>query len=114
TYLPLPAAPSWQESADRALDAAIAGVAQRVDAERDEPRSDEAQQVRAVRVMHELRECAVHTDCLLRVVLDRGLDQEGADKPEDDHARHVAEGADPLVQRPDSRTHLLGLRVLEE
>ena len=45
----------------------------------------------------ELGERAVQPDCLVRVVVDRRPDQEDADQPEDDHAREMAESADPVI-----------------
>src|SRR5581483_3179649 len=77
------------------LDPAKARVAQRVDAERNQAGGDEP-------------------DRFVRVVFDRGFDQEDSDQGEDDQACEVAEAADPFDPRPNPVAHLLGLRVFEE
>ena len=64
--------------------------------------------------MVELRERSVQPDRRVGAVLERSLDEEDSDENEDDHAREVAEAADPLHPRPRGRAHLLGLRVLQK
>ncbi len=92
----------------------VAGVAERVGAESDQPRGDDPEQVRPVRRVRELCERAVDADRLLRVEVDRRHDQEDADEPVHDGAGEVADDADPLDGAPHRRAHLLRLRILEE
>src|SRR5262245_17902859 len=96
------------------LDAAVAGVAERIDAEGDQPGCDDPKKERPVRGVGDLRERTVEPDRLVRVVVERRLDQKDTDQTEDDHPREVAEAADPLDPVANPRAHLLGLRVLEE
>src|SRR5581483_4003333 len=62
----------------------------------------------------ELRERAVETDGLLRVVVDCGLDEEDTHEHEDDRARREADRPDQSDPRPYARTPLLDLRVAQE
>ncbi len=112
---------SQQHSADRVpregrvmLRFAVAGVAQRVERERDQPGGDEAEEVRAVRMVRQGRERTVQAHGFVRVVIHGGQDQEDADQSEDDHAGQVTEGGDPGDPRPNTGAHLLGLGVAQE
>ena len=64
--------------------------------------------------MSDLGQRSVEPDGLVRVVVHRGLDQEGTDEAERHHAGEIAEGSDPLDPAADAGAHLLRLGILEE
>ena len=78
------------------LDTAVAAVGERVDAEREQTGGDDPEEERAVGGVADLSQGTVGADGLIGVVVDRGHDKEDTDEAEDDHAREVADGADPL------------------
>src|SRR5579872_5413706 len=96
------------------LDPAIPRIRERIDAERDQSGGDSAEQGRAVGRAGELRERPVEPDCIVRVELDRRLDEEDTHETEDDCARDIASDSDRLEHPPDRRIHLARLRVFEE
>ncbi len=96
------------------LDTAVAAVGERVDAEREQTGGDDPEEERAVGGVADLSQGTVGADGLIGVVVDRGHDKEDTDEAEDDHAREVADGADPLDLPADRRAHLIRLRVGEE
>src|SRR6185369_12037600 len=87
---------------------------QRIDCKCDEPAGHKAEEYGAVRLVHELRQGTVETDSLAWVVVDRSLDEEDADEPEDDRACEVTDDRNPGVPAPGRPAHLLGLRILEK
>jgi len=58
------------------LDSVIAGVAQRVERERDQPGRDDSERERPVGTVSQSSEGAVEADGIVRFVVDRRLDQE--------------------------------------
>ena len=95
-------------------DPPVAGVAERVEGERDETRGHDPEHVCAVGVMQDLGEGAVEADRGARPEVDRRLDQEDPDEPEDDHAGEMSDRSDPADPLLHPGPHLLGLGVLEE
>src|SRR6188768_2835317 len=95
-------------------DFAVAGVAEGVERERDQPGGDDAHQYGAVRVVHDLGQGAVEADSLVRIEVDRSFDQEDPDQPEYDHSRQVPDRPKAAEPPLDSRRHLLDFRVVEK
>src|SRR6476469_9977169 len=96
------------------LDLPVADVSERVQRECDQARRDYTEQRVAIRLVRQLRQRAVQVDRLARLVVDRGLEQEEADQPKNDHPSAMTNDRKPLVHPFGRRAHLAGLRVLEE
>src|SRR5690349_12786878 len=93
-------------------DFSVAGVAERVERERNQTGGNDAQQSGAIGAMHDLGQSAVEADGLVWIEVDRGFDQEDPDESEYNHPRKMPdcpEAADPPL---DSWRHLFDLRVV--
>src|SRR4051812_38234248 len=80
-------------------DVAVARVDEAVGPVRDQSGGSQPEQVRPVARVGELLQRTVEADGLLRVVVQRRIDRERADQPEDDEARAVPRDARACAPR---------------
>ena len=96
------------------LEAPPPGLAEREQAEHDEPDRDQDQEPGAERRGRQYPQRGVDSLGLLRLGLDRGDDEEDARGDEHGAAGHAAELAEPLHDAPGPRAYLAQLHVLAE